>query len=128
MAEHILPHVVSLCKILDMELILVRAYHPSFPGTSIRMYDISKIVHDAAENYIEEKARQLQGEGLKKVSYKVLRGAPSEQITDFALETPNSLTAMCTQGKHGLGRLELGSVTNARHPLYGRAGLDHPRA
>ncbi len=112
-AEHILQHVVSLCKILDMELILVRAYHPNFPGTSIRMYDIAKIVHDAAENYIEEKARQLQGEGLKKISYKVLRGVPSEQITDFALATPNSLTAMCTQGKHGLGRLELGSVTNA---------------
>ena len=112
-AEHILPHVVSLCKILDMELILVRAYHPNFPGTSIRMHDISKIVHDAAENYIEEKARQLQGEGLKKISYKVLRGTPSEMITDFALETPNSLTAMCTLGKHGLGHPELGSVTNA---------------
>ncbi len=112
-AEYILPHVISICKILNMELILVRAYHPHFPGTSIRMHDISKIVHDAAENYIEDKARQLQGEGLKNVTYKVLRGVPSEQITDFALETPNSLTAMCTHGKHGIGRLGLGSVTNA---------------
>jgi nucleotide-binding universal stress UspA family protein len=112
-AEHILPHVVSLCKKLDIELILVRAYHPSFPGTSVRMHDISRIVHDAAENYVREKARQLQSEGLKKISYKILRGVPSEQISDLALEIPNSLTAMCTRGKHGLGRLDFGSVTNA---------------
>lgn len=113
LAECSLPYVVDLCKILEMELILVRSYHPNFPGSSIRMHDVSQIVHDSAENYVREKARQLESEGLKKVSYKVLRGLPAAQITDFAIETPNSLTAMCTHGRHGIGRWMLGSVTNA---------------
>jgi nucleotide-binding universal stress UspA family protein len=113
LAEQILPYVIDLSKSLNMELIIVRAYNPKFPGTTIRMHEVSQIVHDAAENYVAEKVRQLQSEGVKKVSYKVLRGIPAEQITDFALETARSLTAMCTHGKHGVGRWVLGSVTDA---------------
>jgi nucleotide-binding universal stress UspA family protein len=113
LAELILPYVVTLCKALDMEMILVRAYNPRFPGATIRMHEVSQIVHDAAENYVTEKARQLKNEGVKQVSCQVLRGIPAEQITDFALATPKSLTAMCTHGKHGVGRWVLGSVTDA---------------
>ena len=113
LAEHVLDHAVALCRCLDMELILVRAYNPSFPGSTVRMKEVSAIVHDAAENYLKEAQQRLQSEGLKAVSYKVLRGAPAEQITEFALETPNSLTAMCTHGRHGVGRWLLGSVTDA---------------
>jgi len=111
-AECVLPYVVSLCKTLDMELIVLRSYHPNFPGSSIRMHDVSQIVHDSAENYVKEKVKQLKTEGLKKVSYKVMRGLAAQQINDFALETPNSLIAMCTHGRHGIGRWMLGSVTN----------------
>ena len=113
LAEHILPTVIELCKALDMELILTRAYNPTFPGSSIRMHDISKIVHDAADSYIKEKAAELTKLCGKDVEYKVLRGIPAEQITDFALQTPNSMTAMCTHGRHGPGRWLLGSVTDA---------------
>jgi len=113
LAESILPYAIGLCKTLDMELILARSYHPNFPGTSIRMHDVSKIVHDSAENYVKDKAEKLKKEGLKKVSYKVLKGLPAEQITDLAIETPNSVTALCTHGRHGISRWMLGSVTNA---------------
>ncbi len=113
LAEHILPSVIELCKALDMELILTRAYNPNFPGSSIRMHDISKIVHDAADSYIKEKAADLTKLCGKEVEYKVLRGTPAEQITDLALQTPNSMTAMCTHGRHGPGRWLLGSVTDA---------------
>ncbi len=113
MAEHILPPIVQLCSALGMELILVRAYNPIFPGSSIRMHEISKIVHDAAENYIKEKATDLRDICGKEIGYRVLRGIPAEQIVDFALETPNSITAMCTHGRHGPGRWLLGSVTDA---------------
>ena len=129
-AEHVLPHAVSLCKSLNMELILARAYNPQFPGASIRMHEISEIVHDAAENYLKEKVSQLEGEGLRKVSYKVLRGISAEQITDLAIETPNSLTAMCAHGKHGLGRGTLGHVASsvihcAEEPVLIIHGPDH---
>jgi len=113
LAEHILPTVVSLCKALSMELILLRAYHPHFPGSTIRMREVSKIVRESAENYIKAKAEELEREGLERVSYAALRGIPAQQITDFALEAPNSLTAMCTHGRHGVGRWLLGSVTEA---------------
>ena len=113
LAEHVLDHAVALCRCLDMELILVRAYNPSFPGASVRMKAVSAIVHDAAEIYLQDVQQRLQAQGLKRLSCRVLRGVPAEQITRFALETPNSLTAMCTHGRHGVGRWVLGSVTDA---------------
>jgi len=113
LAESVLPHVRYLCRLLDLELILVRSYDPGFPGSSIRMREVSQIVHDAAENYIKAKVEEMQSEGLTKISYKILRGQPGERIADFAMETPDSLTAMCTHGRHGIGRWMLGSVTDA---------------
>ncbi len=112
LAETILPNVITLCKSLGMELILVRSYNPHFPGSSIRKREISQIVHDSAEAYIKEKAAQLRKEGVEKVSYKVLQGLPAQEIVDFAIETPNSVTALCTHGRHGISRWMLGSVTN----------------
>jgi len=113
LAEQILPHVRQLSLALDMEVILVRAFNPSFPGSTVRMQEVSKIVHDAAEHYLQRITQQLRDQGLTTVSYKVLRGIPAEQITQFALDTPNSITAMCTHGRHGVGRWLLGSVTDA---------------
>ncbi len=113
LAEQVLPIVVSLCKTLNMELVLLRAYHPNFPGSTIRMREVSKIVRESAEIYIKSKAEELEGEGLERVSYAALRGIPAQQITDFAIEAPNSITAMCTHGRHGVGRWLLGSVTEA---------------
>lgn len=112
-AEHILPYATALCKAFDSEIILLRAYIARFPGSTIRMHEVTQIVRDSAENYLQEKVRQLQSNGVEKVSYEVLHGIPAEQITDFALRTPNSLTAMCTHGRHGVGRWLLGSVTDA---------------
>lgn len=112
-SEHILSYATELCKLLNMEMILLRAYNPVFPGSTIRMHEVSQIVRDSAEAYIKRKAEQLENEGVERLSYKVLRGVPAEQITDFAIETPNSVTAMCTHGRHGVGRWMLGSVTNA---------------
>jgi nucleotide-binding universal stress UspA family protein len=113
MAEQILDHAVELCRCLNMELILVRAFNTSFPGSTIRMKEVTAIVHDAAENYLKDMQQRVKAAGLKNVSYKVLQGVAAEQITDFALQTPNSLTAMCTHGRHGIGRWLLGSVTDA---------------
>ena len=53
------------------------------------------------------------GSGPGKPACRVLHGIPAEQITDFPVETRNSLTAMCTHGSHGVGRRVLGSVTDA---------------
>jgi nucleotide-binding universal stress UspA family protein len=113
LAEHVLGPAVDLCRCLDMELILVRAYNPSFPGATVRMQQVTEIVREAAEVYLAEVAERLAPAGLKDLSHQVLHGVPAERITRFALETPNSLTAMCTHGRHGVSRWLLGSVTDA---------------
>ncbi|MCP3868787.1 MAG: universal stress protein [Gammaproteobacteria bacterium] len=113
LAELILPHVATLCSAFDMEMILVRAYVTKFPGATVRMHEVDEIVREAAESYIKEKAEELQGTCQSKVSYELLHGIPAEQITDFALATQNSLTAMSTHGRTGVGRWVLGSVTDA---------------
>ena len=113
LAESILPYAVKLCKSIGMELVLARSYHARFPGSTVRMHDVEKIVHDSAENYIKDKAEQMKAEGLEKVSYKVLEGLAAEEITQLAIDTPNSVTALCTHGRHGISRWLLGSVTNA---------------
>ncbi len=112
LAEGVLPHAIFLCKALDMEMILTRAYNPTFPGSSIRMHQVSEIVHDSAEIYLKDKLDHLEKECQAKTSYEVLRGVPAQRITDFALETPNSLTALCSHGERGIGRWLLGSVTD----------------
>jgi len=113
LAEHILPYATHLCKVMDMEMILLRAYHPRFPGSTVRMHEVSQIVRESAENYIAAKAEELERQGIERISFRALRGIPAEQITDFALETQNSMTAMCSHGRHGVGRWVMGSVTDA---------------
>ncbi|MEJ2477324.1 MAG: universal stress protein, partial [Desulfobacterales bacterium] len=88
LAEQILPHVRQLSAALDMEVILVRAYNPSFPGSTIRMQEVSKIVHDAAEHYLQGIIQQLRDQGLSKVTYEVLRGIPSRRSDTSACSFP----------------------------------------
>ena len=42
-----------------------------------------------------------------------LMGGPASKIVEYAEAQQNSLIAMCTQGRTGLGRWVLGSVTDA---------------
>ena len=112
LAESVLPHALAFCEALDLEMILIRSYNPNFPGSSVRMHDVSQIVHDSAERYIQAKLEELREKGSKRISSRIFRGHAAEQIIDFAMATPNSMTAMCTHGRHGIGRWMLGSVTN----------------
>ena len=43
----------------------------------------------------------------------VLEGGPASVIVAYAQSKPNSLIAMSTQGRTGLGRWVLGSVTDS---------------
>ena len=69
----------------------------------------------------ESSAEYLQGtaaiieEGRQiRVQWGTLDGGPaSKKIVEYAEAQQNSLIAMCTQGRTGLGRWVLGSVTDA---------------
>jgi nucleotide-binding universal stress UspA family protein len=117
-AEQALPHACELARRMDLELMLLRIYTIPVTGFTAEDYytpNLEKIFEQAreeAKHYIEEKAAQLTGAGLKRVSSIFLEGQSANQIIDFAKKMPASVIAMCTHGRSGLGRLVLGSVTS----------------
>jgi nucleotide-binding universal stress UspA family protein len=123
LAEKVLPEVSALSRRLETNVILLRAYDPQFPGTTIRMHEVAEIVHDAAQVYLEDKVRQLRDDGLENVSCEVLRGRPAAEIAEYARATPRSLIVIGSHGHSGIGRWLVGSVTHAVMHLSDRPVL-----
>ena len=117
LAESVLPTVVAVAKVLDLEVILCRAYElpaSAYYGAEdyLPNYDALKAqVQDEARRYLEEKIEVLKAKGLAKVSSVALEGAGADEIVHFAQTHPDSLVAMCTHGRSGVKRWVLGSVT-----------------
>ena len=65
-----------------------------------------------SEEYLKAKAGELQGAGLRRVSYLCPVGNAAEQIVDITRATPHNLVIICTHGRSGIGRWVLGSVTD----------------
>lgn len=117
LAEKALPHASDLAKRMDLEIVLLRVYAlPLIYGDAARYYSpygdqLLELVEEEAKQYVEQKAAQLEKEGVRQVSSVVVKGDSAEQIMDFARKTPDNLIAMCTHGRSGIARLVLGSVT-----------------
>jgi len=117
LAEKALPHAVALAKEMSLEVVLLRAYDV-MEAAYIRegyRFDLDlrreKIKKDA-EDYLEENVRELQKEGLPRVSCLLLEGDAAAEIISQARKVPDNLVMMCTHGRSGLGRWMLGSVTD----------------
>jgi nucleotide-binding universal stress UspA family protein len=63
-----------------------------------------------AEDYLDGRVQGLRADGLDCVTASTLEGDPASEIIDLAAKTANSLIAMSTHGRSGLGRWVLGSV------------------
>jgi nucleotide-binding universal stress UspA family protein len=117
LAESVLPTVVEVAKVLDLQVVLCRAYElpaSAYYGAEdyLPNYDALKAqVKDEASGYLEQKIAALKAMGLAKVSSVVLEGTGAEEIIHFAQAHPDSLVAMCTHGRSGVKRWVLGSVT-----------------
>ena len=99
LAESILPHAVGLSKALGSRIQLVR----------VTPEDRS----DADErDHLLRMAERLKGEGVSEVAVEVLNGDAATAIVEFIDNSPDSLVAMTTHGRSGLGRWALGSVTD----------------
>ena len=115
LAESAMARAVELAKKMDLEVILLRI--SSFPtvyfveGYTPDMGEIWDQIREEAEDYLREKIGQLQREGVKRVSMLAAEGHPAEKIIDLVQKKPQSLVAMCTHGRTGVGRWVLGSVT-----------------
>src|SRR3990172_4178655 len=117
LAESVLPTVAAVAKVLDLEVILCRVFElpPSaYYGAESYLPDYDALkeqVKDDARSYLEDKAEELKGKGLTKISTELLEGAGAEEIIAYARAHPDSLVAMCTHGRSGVRRWVLGSVT-----------------
>lgn len=122
-AEDVLPHVVNLATRMDIPVDLLqvtiseaeyyqamsmglRVLPPSLP--SFRSF--SDKVEGEANDYVSDVRRRLQQQGVGNVEARLVQGAPADCIVDLASAHDNSLVAMTTHGRSGVGRMMLGSV------------------
>jgi len=116
LAELALPHAAELARTLGLEIVLVRAFNLPAPVYSAEEYtpnleDLWEQVGKEAQEYVDERLRQLKGQGLERVSAVSVQGFAADKIIDVARQKPESLIAMSTHGRSGVGRWVLGSVT-----------------
>ncbi|OGQ78568.1 MAG: hypothetical protein A3F90_01055 [Deltaproteobacteria bacterium RIFCSPLOWO2_12_FULL_60_19] len=116
LAELALPQAAELARTLGLEIVLVRAFNLPPPvynadEYTLNLAELLEQVRKEAQAYVEEKMREQQAQGLKKVSATAVEGLAADKIIDVARENPGSLIAMSTHGRSGVGRWVLGSVT-----------------
>ena len=105
---------------LDLKTTLVtcipsasQLYMGSVPEVYPYPDDLMQQAQGAADDYLESTADSVSAVGGPDAQWESLEGGPASRIVEFASTQPNSLIAMCTQGRTGLGRWVLGSVTDA---------------
>ena len=117
LAEKVLPQACAVARRLNLEMQLVRVY--ALPPDAYLVADgviaqgpaqYREELESEAETYLAGKIAGLRAEGIERVVALVLEGDAASEIIDLARKTPNSLIAMSTHGRSGIGRWVLGSV------------------
>jgi nucleotide-binding universal stress UspA family protein len=116
LAEQVLAWVEILAKGMQSRVELLRVIEPPPPGLSdsvhgIYPHRVSASIGSHAQNYLESLAIPLRQNGLS-VSSAVQEGNPAPAIASEAAKEPDTLIAMTTHGRSGIGRWLLGSVTD----------------
>jgi len=118
LAETVLPRAIELAKKLSLEIVLTRAYQiplSAYGGADVAYIPnndaLLTLVREEAGAYLEAKVNELKQNGIEKVSSILLVGPGADEIIDLARTTPDNLIAMCTNGRSGVKRWALGSVT-----------------
>jgi nucleotide-binding universal stress UspA family protein len=118
LAESVLPMVATMAKKLGLEVVLFRAYHipyNAYAGNdgyyAVNYDELISGVRDEAKEYLEKKVAEVKKLGVEKVSMLIKEGFAGDEIIALGRKTPNSLIAMCSHGRSGVGRWVLGSVT-----------------
>jgi nucleotide-binding universal stress UspA family protein len=120
LAEQVLPYLTPLAKSLGLMVTLVRVIPPEglhfgyrdYPEGYSEDFVIKEETEKYAADYLNRISSRLREDGLTSIEECILRGNPAEAIVDLAQATPDSLVAMTTHGRSGVGRWVLGSVTD----------------
>lgn len=116
-SEAVLPLSRELARAMKLEINLIMVLptlSQLYVGTEPVVYPAHAldIVDDYARAYLREKAEQIINEDGLKVGWRVVQGDVGRRITEDADARDNSMIAMSTHGRTGLGRWVLGSVTD----------------
>lgn len=117
LAESILPIVTTIAKLMNLEIILFRAYElpaSAYYGKEDYLPNYEELkaqVKIEVQSYLNKQIEELKSHGIENASLFITEGAGPEEIIGYAHERPNTLIAMCTHGRSGLRRWVLGSVT-----------------
>jgi nucleotide-binding universal stress UspA family protein len=104
---------------LGLQVVLMRTY--TLPTTSYfmaaqvsppDMAALGEKIKREVGDYLDLKAAELRVKGLLKVSVAVGEGGGPDEIIDLAQRSPDSIVAMSTHGRSGIGRWVLGSVAD----------------
>lgn len=120
LSEAALPYATELAQRFDATIHLVRvAETPEIysllsvpagaPTSADVLNQIAQQLVEAATAFVNERADQLRGQGLR-VEAHVLEGIAPEQLLAFERERQPDLVVMATHGRGGLSRLVFGSV------------------
>lgn len=118
LAEQVLPHAVAVANALGLKATLLRVTptagdyfrYMDYPPADYE--DLSKEVDDDAVKYLDNINRRVKLGGVSQTEERLIHGSAAFAITDFVKEVPNSLVAMTTHGRSGVGRWVLGSVAD----------------
>ncbi|MFQ6026653.1 MAG: universal stress protein [Dehalococcoidia bacterium] len=116
--EGILPHLTPLVAALGLKVTLLQVTPPAeeyyrYMDYPVADYgDLSKEVDTQALAYFCRVSRKLRQQGVSSIEERLIHGHPAAAIVDYASKTPDSLVAMGTHGRSGVGRWILGSVTD----------------
>jgi nucleotide-binding universal stress UspA family protein len=119
LAEKIFPHIAYLAKGLELPVVLIRTYtlptagYFMAAGVSVPAIDeVGGKIEREIKDYLQAKEKELRASGIARVSSVVVEGRGPQEIIDLARRTPDSLVAMSTHGRSGIGRWVLGGVTD----------------
>lgn len=119
-SEDALPFAAQLAEALGLDTTLLTCI-PSplqlHTGFAPEMYpytdELMQQGQETANTYLQDVTSDVNERRGIDAQWETLEGGPASKIVEYAQAQPNSLIAMCTQGRTGLGRLVLGSVTDA---------------
>ncbi len=116
LAEQVIPYVIQLGKALSSEIVLLQSFEPVSPQLADPEHGryVDQLTTTFAESvldYLETVAKRFRDEGVNPACL-APEGQPAEKIIEEASKMPNTLVAMSTHGRSGIGRWVMGSVTD----------------
>ena len=120
LAEQVLPYVRLLARKLGARVDLVRVFDRVPPGMAdpqhhLYLDQVALSLRNEAEDYLKGVAADLEKDGVTD-SCAVHEGDHASAVASFivseAEKAPDTLLAMCTHGRSGLGRWVMGSISD----------------